>query len=141
MADVLTPEQRRKNMSLIQGKNTKPEKLLRSLLHRAGYRFRLHDKSLPGKPDIVLKKFKTVVFVNGCFWHHHEGCDKATTPKTRKAFWEEKFARTIERDKEQVAALADLGWNVVTVWECELKDNQENALVTIIGKLHGGQDG
>ncbi|MFC3050571.1 very short patch repair endonuclease [Kordiimonas pumila] len=141
MVDVLTTEQRSNNMSRIRGKNTKPEMVLRSLLHRSGYRFRLHDKSLPGKPDLVLKKFKSVVFVNGCFWHRHEGCKKAAAPKTRIDFWEKKFARTIERDKEQTTALIEFGWKVITVWECELKERPEYVLRNIANNLSGGYNG
>lgn len=108
-------------MSRIRGKNTKPELLLRSLLHRAGLRFRLHVPGLPGKPDIVLPKYRIVIFVHGCFWHRHEGCSNATMPKTRPQFWQEKFRRTVKRDQEKQAQLEDAGWTVLTVWECELK--------------------
>lgn len=110
-------------MSQIRGKDTKPEILLRSLLHRRGFRFRLHAPGLPGKPDIVLPKYRTVIFVHGCFWHRHEGCSNATMPKTRTDFWTEKFRRTVERDQEKQAQLERAGWRVLTVWECELKSN------------------
>lgn len=108
-------------MSRIRGKNTKPELLLRSLLHRAGYRFRLHAPGLPGKPDIVLPKYSTVIFVHGCFWHRHEGCNNATMPKSRTEFWEDKFRRTVERDQEKQRQLEEMGWKVLIVWECEVK--------------------
>ena len=110
-------------MSQIRGKDTKPEILLRSLLHRRGFRFRLHAPGLPGTPDIVLPKYRTVIFVHGCFWHRHEGCSNATMPKTRTDFWTEKFRRTVERDQEKQAQLERAGWRVLTVWECELKSN------------------
>lgn len=110
-------------MSRIQGKNTKPERVVRSLLHRMGYRFRLHRKDLPGKPDIVLPKYRTAIFVNGCFWHRHEGCKSAYTPKTRKDFWSKKFAGNVERDSVNQEKLRQLGWNVICVWECEIQKN------------------
>ena len=106
-------------MSRIRGKDTCPEKQVRSALHRAGYRFRLHRKDLPGHPDIVLPKYRTVVFVHGCFWHRHKGCRFAYTPKSRTAFWNEKFQDNIKRDCRNARALRTLGWRVVTVWECE----------------------
>ena len=119
--DHLTPKMRSWNMSRIRGKDTKPEVLVRSLLHRAGYRFRKNVKSLPGKPDIVLPKYKTVIFVHGCFWHRHKGCKDATTPKSNKAFWKKKFECNIANDKNHARDLKKLGWKVVTVWECQLK--------------------
>lgn len=108
-------------MSRIKGRDTGPELRLRSLLHRAGFRFRLQAKDLPGKPDIVLPKYRTAIFVHGCFWHRHEGCRNATTPSTRTQFWQEKFVGTVERDKRNMAALETAGWTVITVWECDLK--------------------
>jgi len=108
-------------MSRIRGRDTGPELRLRSLLHRAGFRFRLHAKDLPGKPDIVLPKYHTVIFVHGCFWHRHEGCRYATTPSTRAEFWQAKFDGNVERDNRNRAALEAAGWTVMTVWECELK--------------------
>jgi DNA mismatch endonuclease, patch repair protein len=120
MADSLTPTQRSENMRRIRGQDTKPEIALRSALHRQGFRFRKNDRRLPGKPDIVLPKYRTVVFVNGCFWHRHEGCSKATTPKTNTGFWLEKFRQTVERDKRKAAELEALGWVVIVVWECEI---------------------
>ncbi|MCA0851353.1 very short patch repair endonuclease [Salipiger thiooxidans] len=123
MTDRISKERRSWNMSQIRGKDTKPEILLRSLLHRRGFRFRLHAPGLPGTPDIVLPKYRTVIFVHGCFWHRHEGCSNATMPKTRTDFWTEKFRRTVERDQEKQAQLERAGWRVLTVWECELKSN------------------
>lgn len=118
--DRVNPEKRSEIMSHIRGKNTKPELLVRSLLHRAGFRFCLHRKDLPGKPDIVLPKYKTVIFVHGCFWHRHPGCFKATNPKTNTEFWQEKFARNIVRDYEVSKKLEKSGWLVVVVWQCTI---------------------
>lgn len=120
--DKLTKEHRSWNMGRIRSGNTKPELMVRSLLHKMGYRFRLHRKNLPGKPDIVLPKYKTVIFVNGCFWHRHAGCAKAYTPKSRVDFWEDKFRSNIERDNKAQDELKILGWKVIVIWECELAD-------------------
>ena len=128
MADHLTPEQRSWNMAQIKGKNTKPELIVRSLLHRAGYRFTVNgpkNKKLPGKPDIVLPKYKTVIFVNGCFWHRHKGCKGATTPKTRTEWWQKKFDRNVSNDQKNARALRKVGWNIIVIWECELKKPQK----------------
>ena len=114
-------DQRSRNMSAIKSKNTKPEITLRKLLHSMGYRFRLHRKDLPGSPDIVLPKYKTVIFVHGCFWHRHENCKYATTPKTRKEFWEKKFRENINRDNLNQANLSLKGWKIIIIWECQLK--------------------
>ena len=111
------------NMSRIRGTDTKSEKALRSALHKAGFRFRLHDRRLPGNPDIVLKKFNSVIFVHGCFWHRHKDCDKAATPKSNTDFWEEKFKKNIERDEQNSRELFEEGWEVLTVWECEIESN------------------
>jgi DNA mismatch endonuclease (patch repair protein) len=119
MVDRLTREHRSWNMSRIRGLNTVPERQVRSALHRAGYRFRLHRKDLPGRPDIVLPKHHTVVFVHGCFWHRHKNCRFAYTPKSRVRFWQNKFQNNVERDRRNVRALRALGWRVMTVWECE----------------------
>lgn len=119
--DVHDAETRSYNMSQIRGKNTKPEVRLRSLLHQAGFRFRIHKADLPGKPDIVLSKYKAVIFVNGCFWHRHTGCQYCTTPRTRAEFWEKKFADTIRHNLTKHEQLRQGGWRVFIVWECELK--------------------
>lgn len=137
MVDTLTKEKRSWNMSRITGRNTKPEILLRSLLHREGFRFRLHDKRLPGKPDIVLPRHRTVIFVNGCFWHRHNNCEYAYTPKSRQEFWLNKFQGTVQRDQEKQKMLADLGWQVLVVWECELKRNSSLLVSDISSKLLG----
>lgn len=121
MADVHTPAQRSFNMSRIRGRDTKPEKLLRSLLHRAGLRFRKNVASLPGKPDIVLPKHRAVILVHGCYWHRHPGCRFATTPATNAPFWIKKFAGTVERDSRAAQALEQAGWQVFIAWECEIR--------------------
>ena len=115
-------EQRSRNMSAIKSKNTKPEIAVRKVLHSMGYRFRLHGKDLPGSPDIVLPKYKTVIFVHGCFWHRHENCKYATTPKTREEFWNNKFRSNVERDLEIQENIKNIEWRSVVIWECETKD-------------------
>lgn len=122
MTDRLTPEHRSWNMSRIRSRDTSPERIVRSLLHRMGYRFRLHRKDLPGSPDIVLPKYRTVIFVHGCFWHRHKGCSQCYMPKTRVDFWEHKFDATVKRDRKVVCALRRAGWRVVILWECQLRD-------------------
>ena len=112
-------------MAAIKSKNTKPEIAVRKMLHALGYRFRLYRKDLPGSPDIVLPKYKTVIFVHGCFWHRHENCKFASTPKTRKEFWENKFKENIERDLKTQNNLKSLGWKSEIIWECELKSIKE----------------
>ncbi|OGV42572.1 MAG: very short patch repair endonuclease [Lentisphaerae bacterium GWF2_57_35] len=108
-------------MQRVKSENTRPEMLLRSLLHRRGYRFCLHRKDLPGKPDIVLPKFHTVIFVHGCFWHRHKKCKRATTPRDNRLYWAKKFVRNTENDKKHRRDLKKLGWRVIVVWECQLK--------------------
>lgn len=122
--DKITPEHRSWNMGRIRSSNTKPELAVRCLLHRMGYRFRLHSKELPGKPDIVLPKYKTVVFVHGCFWHRHRGCPYSYMPKSRVKFWKDKFRETTERDTRKQMELESLGWKVLVVWECEIANLQ-----------------
>ena len=123
MVDRLTKEQRQRNMSAIKSKNTAPELVVRKLLHRLGFRFRLHDRTLPGTPDIVLPKYRTVIMVHGCFWHMH-GCALTKIPETRREFWITKLERNRARDLDQEALLRSSGWTVVTVWECGLKTEQ-----------------
>jgi DNA mismatch endonuclease, patch repair protein len=120
--DVFSREKRSQIMSRVSGKNTKPELLIRSLLHHMGYRFRLHRKDLPGKPDIALPKHKKVIFVHGCFWHGHIDCRRSMRPVTNKKFWHEKLEKNIERDKLNLKILEGLGWNVLVVWGCEVND-------------------
>ena len=124
-------EQRSRNMSAIKSKNTKPEIKVRKILHSMGYRFRLHSKDLPGSPDIVLPKYKTVIFVHGCFWHRHENCKYASTPKTRKEFWNKKFTENKKRDSEIQEKIKILDWRSIVIWECETK-NIENLRDKII---------
>ena len=121
MSDTLSQTQRSYNMSRIRGKNTKPEILVRKGLHARGFRFRLHNKKLPGSPDIVLSKYGVAIMVNGCFWHGHKGCRYATKPKSNMEFWDAKIARNRHRDEVTNAHLEALGWHVITVWECELR--------------------
>jgi DNA mismatch endonuclease (patch repair protein) len=124
-SDRLSKERRSWNMSRIRGKNTAPEKAVRSLLHRLGYRFRLHGKSLPGRPDIVLPRFRAAIFVHGCFWHRHRGCKNCTTPTNRRAFWMTKLNGNAARDRLHQRGLQKLGWRVAVVWECEIKKEAE----------------
>ena len=120
MTDKMTPAQRHYCMSRIHGKATKPELKVRQWLWRHGYRYRLNVKSVPGKPDIVMRKYRTAIFVNGCFWHGHEGCDKFKMPQTNVSFWEHKISRNQERDQQNYQVLHDNGWQVIVVWECQL---------------------
>ena len=119
--DRLTKEKRSWNMSRIRANDTTPELAVRSFLFRHGFRFRLHVKALPGHPDIVLPKYRTAIEVRGCFWHRHVGCKRATTPSTNVDFWREKFKRNVERDATTENRLRELGWNLIVIWECELK--------------------
>ena len=118
--DVFSPEKRSQVMSRIRSKDTKPEKIIRSILHKLGFRFRINRKDLPGKPDIVLPKYKTVIFVHGCFWHQHEGCKYAVMPKSNTNYWKPKLTKNVDRDKLNVKRLNEIGWNVLTIWECQI---------------------
>ena len=120
MTDIITKENRSWNMSRIKSRNTKPELIVRSFLHKEGFRFRLHKSNLPGKPDITLPKYKTVVFINGCFWHRHKSCRYAYNPKSRIKFWNNKFNTNMVRDKRNKKELENLGWKVVVIWECNI---------------------
>jgi DNA mismatch endonuclease (patch repair protein) len=122
MSDVHTPAQRSRNMAAIKGSNTRPERRVRSMLHALGYRFRLHRKDLPGKPDIVLPKYRTVIFVHGCFWHCHDCKYGSPKPATNAAFWAAKRAGNVMRDKNNTAQLESLGWQAETIWECETRN-------------------
>lgn len=124
LSHTISPE-RSALMRGVRQKNTGPEIAVRKILHSLGLRFRLHSASLPGTPDIVLPRHKTVIFVHGCFWHRHEGCSRTTSPKTRETFWQQKFARNVERDAEKGRALRKLGWRIITVWECETKSPEK----------------
>ena len=134
--DILTKEKRSWNMSRIKGKDTKPEKIVRSILHKNGFRFRLNRKDLPGKPDIVLPKYQTTIFVHGCFWHRHPRCKFAYNPKSRIKFWQKKFSENVERDRFVKKELRKMGWKVIVVWECELKnDKKEKSINRILNEL------
>jgi DNA mismatch endonuclease (patch repair protein) len=136
MAEVHSSEIRSFNMSRIRDKNSKPELILRKFLHSKGFRYRLHVKNLPGKPDIVLPKYKTVIFVNGCFWHGHEGCKYFVIPKTRTEWWISKIKATQKRDRKKGEALKASGWKVRIVWECELRSEKiERSLNSLLQKL------
>ena len=121
-------------MSRIKGKNSKPEMLVRKFLHANGFRYKLHDKSLPGKPDLVLPKYKTVIFVHGCFWHGHEGCRYYVVPKTRTEWWLNKINGNIANDKKAADALITSGWKIIEVWECELKSANFSATLNQIAE-------
>jgi len=138
MADRLTKAERSALMARIRGTDTAPERLVRSALHRAGFRFRLHGAALPGRPDVVLPRHRVVVFVHGCFWHRH-GCRLATTPATRVRFWRQKFERNVARDARNARALRRLGWRVLTIWECRLRTaaGRERTIATLVRRLAG----
>lgn len=136
MTDIHSKETRSYNMSRIKSKDTKPEMLVRKFLHKNGFRYRLNVKDLLGKPDIVLAKYKTVIFIHGCFWHGHEGCKKASLPKTRTEWWTDKIHKNTENDQKAETTLSDLGWKIITIWECELNSKTviqtlENLLVKL----------
>lgn len=122
MADVHTPKQRRYNMSRIRGRDTKPEMIVRKAVHAMGYRFRLHQRNLPGKPDLVFPSRRKIIFVHGCFWHYHNCPAGRVKPKTNSDFWAEKIKQNTERDCKHMAALKSLGWDVLVVWECQIRD-------------------
>ncbi|MEX0302658.1 MAG: very short patch repair endonuclease [Leisingera sp.] len=123
MADTLTPQQRSANMAKIRAKHTKPEMLVRRMVHGMGFRYRLHRKDLPGKPDLVFGPRRKVIFVHGCFWHLHD-CRDGRIPSSRQDYWEPKLQRNVERDAEHLLALQEAGWQVLTIWECEIKDQE-----------------
>ena len=132
MADIVDRKTRSRMMSGIRGKDTKPELVLRRALHARGFRYRLHAGKLPGRPDLVLPKYRAVIFVHGCFWHRHAGCRYTTTPSTNTAFWERKFRQNVERDREVRKKLKEAGWRVAIVWECGLKgDGVEETVETV----------
>jgi DNA mismatch endonuclease (patch repair protein) len=140
MADVHSKEIRSYNMSQIKGKNTKPELLVRKFLHKNGFRYRLHVKDLPGKPDIVLLKYKTVIFIHGCFWHGHEGCRYYVVPKTRTEWWLNKINGNINNDRKAESTLQAAGWKTINIWECELKKTMieltlSSLIQTLVGEL------
>jgi len=134
LTDHLSTRKRSWNMSQIKGLNTKPELIVRSFLHNNGLRFRLNEKNLPGKPDIVLKKYQTVIFVDGCYWHRHDGCKLAYNPKSRKKFWQKKFNDNMARDKHVNSIYTSLPWNLIRIWECEINSQKLTEVVNIIKK-------
>lgn len=137
MTDVHKPEVRSYNMSRIKDKNTKPELVIRKYLHSQGFRFRLHDKRYAGKPDLILPKFGVAIFVNGCFWHGHKGCRYFVVPKTRTNWWRQKIKGNVLNDEEKVKELKKSGWNVITVWECDLKKaKRDNTLFKLTKTLN-----
>lgn len=133
--DSITPERRSWNMSRIRGKDTKIEVEVRKYLFAKGFRFRKNDKRFPGKPDVVLPKYKTVIFVNGCFWHMHEGCKQGRLPKSNLDYWREKLEKNVENDKLHEQQLMEMGWNTITLWECELKKDFEGVMDNLINNL------
>lgn len=136
MADAVDKKRRSEIMSSVKGFDTKPEILVRKYLFKKGFRFRLQNKSLPGKPDIKLKKYNCLIFVNGCFWHGHPNCKIYVMPKTNKRFWYSKIENNIKRDKRNIRKLKKMGWKVIVVWECELKNkNKENTLERVVNKI------
>lgn len=140
MPDTMTPAQRHDCMSRIRSRNTKPEKVVRDALWRKGYRYRLNDRRLPGTPDLVLPKYRAVIFINGCFWHGHKGCTKYVVPKSNVEFWQAKVARNIERDLKSAQMLDTLAWTVITIWECELtKKNLGDTITRIEADLQAAK--
>ena len=132
--DRVSQEQRSRNMSRIRGRDTTPEMKIRTSLHRLGYRYRTCEVSLPGKPDLVFKKRRKVLFIHGCFWHQHEGCSRAFIPDSRKQFWLEKFRATAGRDIRTLASLTDMGWTAMVLWECEIREpSLIDTVITFLG--------
>lgn len=134
--DIWSQHKRSEVMSKIKGKNTKPEMILRSLLFKEGFRFRIHKKNLPGKPDIVLPKYRTAIFVHGCFWHYHKDCREGRIPSTNSKFWKEKLLKNVEKDERYIELLKENGWNVIVVWECEIEKLAEVVLKNIMANLN-----
>ncbi len=137
--DIWSPEKRSAVMSRIRSRDTKPELIVRSLLHRSGFRFSLRRKDLPGKPDIVLAKYRTVIFVHGCFWHRHRGCKVATMPKSREEFWQAKFDSNVARDRLNQKALKQAGWKVLVLWECEVMRDPFAAIQMVLKTIRPEQ--
>lgn len=135
MADSLTPEKRSWNMSRIKGKDTSIEMKVRKYLFSLGFRYRKNVKTLPGKPDIVLPKYHTVIFIHGCFWHRHPNCKDATTPKTRVEFWKEKFDKNVANDIRHRVELETAGWNVITLWECDINKRFDETMNNLVETL------
>ncbi|WP_373056465.1 very short patch repair endonuclease [Zunongwangia sp. H14] len=139
MADKVSKKRRSEIMRSVKGKDTKPEMIVRKYLFSQGFRYRLHDKKLPGKPDIKLSKYKTVILINGCFWHGHKNCKIYVMPKTNTDFWYSKIEKNIHRDEKNISKLRKLGWNVVVLWECQLKKKKrEKTLNNLVDKIMSG---
>lgn len=138
MADIKSPEARSRNMAAIKNRDTKPEEIVRKYLFSQGFRYRKNDPALPGKPDIVLPKYKTVVFVNGCFWHMHTKCEYFVWPKQNADFWRNKICGNAERDKRNRTLLEAAGWKVIIIWECELKQQRKETLDRLYQAIRGG---
>jgi DNA mismatch endonuclease (patch repair protein) len=138
MPDIMTKEERSERMSRVKGKDSKPEKRVRSFLHRLGFRFRLHVAGLPGKPDIVLPRHRKIILVHGCYWHRHGVCRRLSIPENKPDFWRKKFAGNVERDRRNILELKNLGWDVLVIWECQTKD--EETLKAIVTRFLGVVD-
>jgi len=134
--DIWSKQKRSNVMSKIRSKDTKPEKILRSSLFKEGFGFRIHRKDLPGKPDIVLSKYNTIIFVHGCFWHYHKDCKEGRIPDTNSKFWKEKLYKNIERDKKHQEACEKLGWKVLVIWECEIEKELSSVMKLIKSTLN-----
>jgi DNA mismatch endonuclease (patch repair protein) len=143
MADFMTRNQRSRAMAAVRGSETEIERTLRTYLHRKGFRFRKNVRELPGCPDIVLPKYGCIIFVHGCFWHHHKNCRRSKLPSTHREFWTAKIATNVERDRNQVRSLRSMGWRVLTIWECALRNpaEKERAVEKLIKKLTKGSKG
>ena len=135
--DKFSKEKRSDVMSHVRGKNTKPEEAIRKYLFSKGFRYRKNDKRYPGKPDIVLPKYHTVIFVNGCFWHQHPGCKSAALPETNRDYWKAKLQRNVERDAVQIRQLEEMGWYVIVLWECEIssKSKRKERLISLVNEI------
>ncbi|BAK67355.1 very short patch repair endonuclease [Sphingobium sp. SYK-6] len=141
MVDRLTPERRSWLMSRVRGKSTMPEMAVRRMAHAMGMRFRLHRRDLPGRPDLVFPRYRTVLFVHGCFWHRHAGCRKATSPKSRTEYWQAKFEGNVARDERNETQLIRMGWRVLTIWECDTKDSELlREKLESVRSIRGGKD-
>ena len=136
MSDRISTEKISWNMSQVRSKDTSIEVKVRKYLFHEGFRFRKNDKKLPGKPDVVLPKYRTVIFVHGCFWHRHEGCKRASMPATRVEFWQTKFNKNVENDSKNMLLLSDLGWHVIVLWECEIKKDFEDVMKCVVSELN-----
>jgi DNA mismatch endonuclease (patch repair protein) len=141
MTDIVDSETRSRMMAGIKGGNTRPELLVRKFLHSKGFRYRLHDVALPGRPDITLPRYHTVVLVHGCFWHRHTGCPLAYSPRSNEESWRAKFERNVERDKENVRDLVSLGWQVIIIWECGLRHKKQCKLEWLPQQIKSGKSG